>query len=406
MTMIMNLSKKNKHSKLDDSDSRRGMERSQSPYTLFYTQSNEEGEYKEMQIVPPQLDPVQSPEYRSRTASRTKKRMYFEEQDATFKYFESSNLVTVHRAFLQVAAEDGTLQRTTFVKAMQSLNVSDLDRVNRTFDLFDPSKSDCVEYREVIQALDVILNGTNKQITAKNCFQLFDPTNCGYIIQPCVHQIKEKRQEVEGINHMMVKVLLEIFDRLQKEYEEKLRKEWNKKNKSLIKKILAEEAKKGDGKGKGKDGGKGKKDEKGEKGGKPKVEVVLELPQFSPKIHLSFDEFCHFFSTEPLLVQSFVPVILKTMEQVYLRNSKVVEKVEEEPKEKKDKRKDRKDKEKDKSKDSKDKESKEKKKDAEKEKEEPKPQTADGDAPSTPPPAPTTGATAEPFGDVPVEGQQ
>lgn len=264
-----------------------------SPYSFFYPSDV----VSNMPVISAALDPETLPGFQDRKKTRLLKREYFNQYAAVFEQFKSSNLSTVHKAFAQNVREDGMLTRELYSSALVSVGVTDRNVIDRSFDLFDPHKENAVDYREVIAAVEVIVNGPNKALTMKECFKLFDPSDCGYIIQPGLREIKIQRSETDGINHLMVKALLEIFDELQREENERLAKENTKK--------------------------KGKRAKKAEKG-KP-----LEVPPHSPKIHLSFEEFCGFMTSRALLVQAFLTPILLTMEMVYARNRKVLPKKEE-----------------------------------------------------------------------------
>jgi Ca2+-binding EF-hand superfamily protein len=213
-------------------------------------------------------------------------------------------LFTVQKAIIQNISEDGTLNRKAYTTAFNSLNVLDQGIINRTFDIFDARKDGEVDFREVMTALDVILNGTNKHITLKDCFALFDPTSCGYIIKNLLFEMRTQRMEPELINHMMIKVLLSIFDKLQKDEDEKYLKEWSKKSKRRPKPPPKSSTA---------DASKPTQD---------KSQPQRDPPMRAKKIHLSYDEFCTFMASDPLLVQAFLTRILLTMEVVYLRNKK------------------------------------------------------------------------------------
>lgn len=228
-----------------------------------------------------------SPEVAERTEVRKRKKEFFRQHAESFAQFETGNMVMVHKAFLPHVADDGTIGRAGFCRALAALDVRDPDLMERTFDLFDSSKEGVAEYEEVIMAMDLIVNGTNKHITAKDCFSLVDPTSCGYIIMNWLQELKHKRTESNEVTHMMVKTLLEIFDRLQLEEEERIMKERNKKGK------------------------------------KGKAEAAGPIT-WSKKIHLNFTEFSGFLAAEPLLVQAFLTRVLQTMEAVYFKNKSAV----------------------------------------------------------------------------------
>eukprot|EP00993_Chasmostoma_nieuportense_P002068 NODE_2897_length_1068_cov_12.060574_g2764_i0.p2 GENE.NODE_2897_length_1068_cov_12.060574_g2764_i0~~NODE_2897_length_1068_cov_12.060574_g2764_i0.p2 ORF type:complete len:303 (+),score=106.00 NODE_2897_length_1068_cov_12.060574_g2764_i0:63-971(+) len=286
--MILNLNKKTKSRKVTLLETAAASPSSASsggasPYTFFYP----EAVTHSIALVEEALDPAQSPDFHTRNEVRSKKKLYFEEQAVTFDQFKSSNLVTIHKAFAQNITHEGMLERKAYHAALASIGVTDDRIINRTFDLFDAKKESIVDYREVICALDVIVNGTNKHITMQDCFALFDPTNCGYVIENCLSDLKLLRAEEGNVNHLMVKALLEIFDRLQALEAEKHKKELQKRSKR-----------------------RGKA-----KGAAPPL-------HYAKKIHMSYEEFCEFMATEPLLVQAFLARILATMEEVYMRNKK------------------------------------------------------------------------------------
>eukprot|EP01006_Ploeotia_vitrea_P043048 TRINITY_DN66683_c4_g1_i1.p1 TRINITY_DN66683_c4_g1~~TRINITY_DN66683_c4_g1_i1.p1 ORF type:complete len:381 (-),score=46.78 TRINITY_DN66683_c4_g1_i1:86-1228(-) len=264
-----------------------------SPYTLFYPESVTTN----IALIADELDPTKSTDFAERTNFRTRKKAYFEEQSEHYTHYGKSNLAAIHKAFMQVVSDDGILTRVCFTEALCSLGVVDDKIINNSYDLFDGRGDGLVLYKEVISALDVILNGTNKHYTYKDAFSLFDPTGCGWIIQDCVKEIKQQREENDGINHMMVKALLDIFDKLQAEEEERMKKEHGKK--------------------------KGKRKKKSPID-KFKVERTV-IPSYSPKMHLSYDEFCTFMADNPFVVQAFMTSILRTMESVYQRNRRVAQ---------------------------------------------------------------------------------
>eukprot|EP00667_Euglena_gracilis_P016100 EG_transcript_16806 len=250
----------------------------QTPYEFFYP---EEGA-----MSPQAQDRSKSPDRADRAGVRKRRKEFLKDKD--FRRFEAgSNLVIVHKAFLQTVAEDGTVTKKDFGRAMASLNVVDAALIDRIFELFDPSKEGMVEYEEVINAIDVIVNGVNKNITATDCFALVDPTGCGYVIMNWLQELKHKRAESPQVTHLMVKTLLEIFERLQREEEERRLKEKSKKGK--------------------------------------KAKADAALPQvYAKKIHLNFEEFTGFLATDPAVVQAFLSRILITMETVYMKNKKAV----------------------------------------------------------------------------------
>lgn len=252
----------------------------QSPYEFFYPE--------EQALASPTKDGSSAQEAAIRLEIRKKRQNFFSTKATTFKRFESgSNLIVVHKAFMTVVNDEGTLTKANFNRALQSLNITDESLMDRAFELFDANKEGIVDYEEVISALDVIVNGTNKHITAKDCFSLVDPTSCGYIIMNWLQELKHKRTESNEVTHMMVKTLLEIFDRLQLEEEERIMKERNKKGK------------------------------------KGKAEAAGPIT-WSKKIHLNFTEFSSFLAAEPLLVQAFLTRVLQTMEAVYIKNKSAV----------------------------------------------------------------------------------
>eukprot|EP01010_Urceolus_cornutus_P005006 NODE_841_length_1294_cov_318.073092_g640_i0.p1 GENE.NODE_841_length_1294_cov_318.073092_g640_i0~~NODE_841_length_1294_cov_318.073092_g640_i0.p1 ORF type:complete len:328 (-),score=55.84 NODE_841_length_1294_cov_318.073092_g640_i0:175-1158(-) len=257
-------------------------------------------------------DPVKALEYKDRLQFRQRKKTYFEDQAATFEHFKNGNLAAVHKAFMQLTADDGTLARMAYVHALHSLGVTDTSLIERTFDLFDVRKEGIVDYKEVISALDVILNGTNKQITTRDCFALLDPTGCGYIIKNCLQDLKSEQAEDGDINHLMVKTLIEIIDNLQgvdalQFSESRFRKRRGRKAADPRSKYLTSSS-------------------SPTRGGtfnllnRRKKAALVE--QYAKKIHLSYEEFCECLLTNPILVQAFLSRVLVTMENVYMRNKR------------------------------------------------------------------------------------
>uniref|UniRef100_A0A7S1NIH4 EF-hand domain-containing protein n=1 Tax=Eutreptiella gymnastica TaxID=73025 RepID=A0A7S1NIH4_9EUGL len=257
------------------------------PYTFFYPATPVE------RLAA--LDPSKTPQFAERCEFRKRKVEFFKDQQPVYGKFKApqSNLQLVHRAFLGNVSDDGTLDRKQYFKSLVAIGVGDTQLMERTFDLFDSRKDGIIDYQEVITAIDVILNGKNKNYTATDCFKLCDPTGCGYIIMNYLQELKTRRAE-QQVSHMMVKALLEIFERLQAEDEANFMKTWAKKSK-----------------------GKGKK---GKGAG-----VEATPPARSKKIHLNYDEFCEFLAQDPILVQAFLVRILITMETVYRKNKQAVD---------------------------------------------------------------------------------
>eukprot|EP00667_Euglena_gracilis_P010895 EG_transcript_11105 len=213
------------------------------------------------------------------------KRAYFETHAISFGHLNMSNLRLVHKTFVQYADAEGILSQLAFAAALRSLEVTDADLIDRTFVLFDAHKVGYVEYKEVIAALDVILNGANQRVTAADCFHVLDPTDCGYIIQNVLLEHKRAQRETDGMNHLMIKVLLEHFTRLQQEEELRRVKAVPKRSRRL-------RARRGPG----------------------------GPAALCPKLHISLDEFHELLRTDPVLVQAFTGQILATLESIYLRN--------------------------------------------------------------------------------------
>mmetsp|Transcript_92712 Transcript_92712/g.155619 ORF Transcript_92712/g.155619 Transcript_92712/m.155619 type:complete len:431 (-) Transcript_92712:349-1641(-) len=226
-----------------------------------------------------------------RSEFRERKKAYWAVQAPNFEYFKASNLQTVHKAFVQNIHYDGTLSKDAYLEALTSIGLTDLELAERTFQLFDAKHIGQVDYREVISALDVILNGTNHRITAQDCFNMFDPSKCGYIIKNMLLEFRAEQKEANGINHMMIKVLLELFDQMQAEDNEKYVKAVTRKSKKTTKLRKTTNA-----------------------------WAVQLPPKHVKKIHMNFDEFHGFLSENYLLVQAFISRILMTMEAVYMRN--------------------------------------------------------------------------------------
>jgi len=245
-----------------------------------------------------------------------------------FDAFNTSNLMTIHKTFTQHITSDGKLAASAFVEALKVLGVTDEAIIERTFALFDVRHDGIIDYKEVVTALDVIINGTNKSITYHDCFAVFDPLGCGYILRTTLAEVKKGRLEKDGVNHMLVKTLIEIIDFLRVEDEEKWRKDWVKrhkrkrkkpdKKKSLFQKILST------GKNSHNNARDRSKSPASTKGAPTtKSRKGKEVPeQIQPKIHISYDEFCQQMTKNPTLVQGFLGRILLTMESVYLRNKR------------------------------------------------------------------------------------
>jgi antitoxin component of MazEF toxin-antitoxin module len=120
---------------------------------------------------------------------------------------------------------------------------------------------------------------------------MFDPSKCGYIIKNMLLEFRAEQKEANGINHMMIKVLLELFDQMQAEDNEKYVKAVTRKSKKTTKLRKTTNA-----------------------------WAVQLPPKHVKKIHMNFDEFHGFLSENYLLVQAFISRILMTMEAVYMRN--------------------------------------------------------------------------------------
>eukprot|EP01012_Entosiphon_sulcatum_P004808 TRINITY_DN11996_c0_g1_i1.p1 TRINITY_DN11996_c0_g1~~TRINITY_DN11996_c0_g1_i1.p1 ORF type:complete len:370 (+),score=61.23 TRINITY_DN11996_c0_g1_i1:65-1174(+) len=271
--------------------------------------------------IPAALPAVEAAQ-QERVEFRMRRKQYLEEHASAFEPYHSSNLSVVHKAFVQVINDEGMLTRASFNEALRSLGVQDDSLIDRIFDLFDTRKDGVIEYKEVVQALDVILNGTNKKITCKDCFDLFDPSGCGYLIKPCLTELKVNQQEKDGINHLMVKTLIEIIDRLQAEDFEKFQKEWAKHNRKPRPRSKSTSAT--------------NRPEKPATATRPsdkalaateapKKKKKLEPTRFARKIHLSSDEFRECLAKDPVLVQAFLGRVLLTMESVYLRNKRTLQ---------------------------------------------------------------------------------
>jgi Ca2+-binding EF-hand superfamily protein len=287
-----------------------------SPYSLYFPANV----LNKITLVEDANNPALGTDFSLRCVDRIKKRSYFQQNASAFAGFKSGNLAAVHRAFVQVVASDGTLTKDTYSSALTSLGVINEDLIDRTFALFDVRKHNIVEYIEVISALDVIINGVNSHITCTDCFNILDPAGCGYLIRNCLREIKILRLEENGINHLMIKTLIEIIDRLKDEDAQRYSKMMAKKNKKKKKKpqdkknnlFTTTTPSQSNASAIVSRGVKGLLDAAKRK--------VIGAQQFQPKIHLSFDEFSQCMSTDPVLVQSFLSRILLTIEVVYLRN--------------------------------------------------------------------------------------
>lgn len=254
-----------------------------SPYSLFYPQKV----LQKITLLEDALNPTKHPSVEERNSARLRKKAFFLDQKAVFDVYKKGNLSVVHRSFMQVTEDDASLTREGYWMALSSLGVTDEALIKRTFELFDVRKEGIVAYKEVISALDVILNGTNKHITSQDCFKLIDTSNCGYILKNPLQDIRMSRQEENGVCHLMVKRLIETVNRLQAPKPDTGKK------------------------------GKKKKKKKAKKG--------LKLDSITggyKKVHISFPEFEECLQTDPKLVQAFLAPILTTMETVYARNKK------------------------------------------------------------------------------------
>jgi Ca2+-binding EF-hand superfamily protein len=250
----------------DGSEQKAAADQPLSPYSYFYPASAESGADAESQTT-------RRPKEDRRTL-RERRKMFFKAHAANFDQYNTSNLQIVHKTFTQFVDFEGNLPFIDYSDALRDLGVTDEDLIRRTFGLFDIHRTGVVEYREIITALDVILNGTNQRITVEDCFHVVDPGRCGYIIRPVLLEYRSQQKETDGLNHLMIKVLLELLTKVEEE-------------------DAAQRAKGG---------------------------LKLRGMRLAPKVHMDVDEFHGFLKTNPLLVQAFMAQVLLTMESVYQRN--------------------------------------------------------------------------------------
>eukprot|EP01006_Ploeotia_vitrea_P063996 TRINITY_DN86700_c0_g1_i1.p1 TRINITY_DN86700_c0_g1~~TRINITY_DN86700_c0_g1_i1.p1 ORF type:complete len:296 (-),score=7.05 TRINITY_DN86700_c0_g1_i1:93-944(-) len=191
---------------------------------------------------------------------------------AKFSSINQSNLKLVHKGLLAHVGDDGKITHEGFCAGLRGLGLATPEPiVTRLFKIFKRATAKDMVYHEFVHALDRAVNGDFSINTTKACFSLFDDQRCGYILKTKLLQLRVKQAEENGQTHLMIKVLLNLIDELERTEDEK----------SMPKKK------------------KGKK-----KGALPPIQKYMK------KAQISQEEFAEAFKTDAFLVQCFLPVIL------------------------------------------------------------------------------------------------
>jgi Ca2+-binding EF-hand superfamily protein len=131
------------------------------------------------------------------------------------------NLYHVNKAFAAVI-RDGYISRAGFQQIVEGCGVYDATPyVDHILDLFEERSDRLIIAREVMDALNVTLNDPGASAKSHMVlFNLFDEHKCSYILKWRLLELRAKRREDNGQTHLMIKALLALIDRLEKEADE------------------------------------------------------------------------------------------------------------------------------------------------------------------------------------------
>eukprot|EP01012_Entosiphon_sulcatum_P026971 TRINITY_DN32491_c0_g1_i1.p1 TRINITY_DN32491_c0_g1~~TRINITY_DN32491_c0_g1_i1.p1 ORF type:complete len:301 (+),score=23.51 TRINITY_DN32491_c0_g1_i1:55-957(+) len=183
--------------------------------------------------------------------------------------YSSTNFKLVSQGFLGHIDVDGTLTVHTCAQALEDLGIVEAKPYAvRIFQALG-TEDDALPFNEILFALDAVLNGRTRLDTCKACFHVFEEEGSGFITKQRVSALRSKRLETEGCTHLMIKSVLSLIDGLEKQNEQ-LASAKHKRGRRL-----------------------------------PPVNRPV-----NKKTELTFDEFVEALTTDPWIVQCWLPQII------------------------------------------------------------------------------------------------